>query len=242
MSPLRFKLYAYRNRLVPMFVLVMIPWLGVVTWAPWWGQAISLVLLFVSGLLLFLHVLPMPPARRRNTDETKLSDTDISRMRKAPGEDVQEILARWTTTSRDTRAQLEEVDQQVTDVMTHAEQSVIEIGKRFIEVTRKTRQQVELAVALLSRTAAEEGSGEHKGPETLTDYINASDALLKHMSAQLIVLSEQLATLAARRRSARTPSASTARSTSWRGWRARSACSRSTARRAAGPRTARSWR
>jgi len=29
MKPLRFKLYAYRNRLLPMFVLVIIPWLAV---------------------------------------------------------------------------------------------------------------------------------------------------------------------------------------------------------------------
>jgi hypothetical protein len=203
----RFKVYAYRNRLVPMMVLVMIPWLAVVPWAPWWGQAISLALICVSGILLFLHVLPTPPApaaARRNSDEVQLTNNEIARMRKSQGQDVQQLLERWTSTSRDSRAQLEEVDAQVTDVMTHAEQSVIEIGKRFIEVTRKTRQQVELAVALLSRTGSdEEASPQDKAPESLTDYINESDALLKHMSAQLIVLGEQLATLAAKQEALR---------------------------------------
>lgn len=199
----RFKAYAYRNRLVPMFVLIVIPWLAVTAWAPWWAQAISFSLLFVSALLLFLHVLPMPPAPRRQSDEVRLSNDQISQLRKVPGDDVQQLLERWTSTSRDSRQQLEEVDQQVTDVMTHAESSVIEIGKRFIEVTRKTRQQVELAVALLSRTRADEEASGDKPPESLTDYINASDALLKHMSAQLIVLGEQLATLAARQEAVR---------------------------------------
>jgi hypothetical protein len=199
----RFKLYAYRNRLVPMFVLIMLPWLAIASWAPWWAQAISIALLFVSAVFLFLHVLPTPPAPRRNTDEGKISNTEISKLRKPAGEDMHQLLERWSSTSNDSRRQLEEVDQQVTDVMTHAEQSVIEIGKRFIEVTRKTRQQVELAVALLSRTGADEGAAEDKPPESLTDYINASDALLKHMSAQLIVLGEQLATLAAKQEAVR---------------------------------------
>ena len=205
MKALRFKLYLYRNRLAPMFVLLMVPWLAVATWAPWWVQAISIPLLFVSALLLVLHVLPTPPAAapRRASDAGKLSDSDITRLRKAPETDVQQLLARWTTTSRDSSAQLEEVEQHVTDVMAHAESSVIEIGKRFIEVTRKTRQQVELAVALLSRTGSEDAATDDKAPESLTDYINASDALLKHMSAQLIVLGEQLSTLATKQEAVR---------------------------------------
>jgi methyl-accepting chemotaxis protein len=205
MKALRFKLYLYRNRLAPMFVLLMVPWLAVATWAPWWVQAISIPLLFVSALLLVLHVLPTPPAAapRRASDAGKLSDSDITRLRKTSETDVQQLLARWTSTSRDSSAQLEEVEQHVTDVMAHAESSVIEIGKRFIEVTRKTRQQVELAVALLSRTRSEDAAADDKAPESLTDYINASDALLKHMSAQLIVLGEQLSTLATKQEAVR---------------------------------------
>ena len=204
MKALRFKLYLYRNRLAPMFVLVMVPWLAVATWAPWWVQAISIPLLFVSALLLVMHVLPTPPAAapRRSSDDRKLSDGDITRMRKTSETDVQELLSRWSSMSKDSSAQLEGIDQQVTDVMTHAESSVIEIGKRFIEVTRKTRQQVELAVALLSSTGSD-ATADNKLPESLTDYINASDALLKHMSAQLIVLGEQLTTLAAKQEAVR---------------------------------------
>jgi methyl-accepting chemotaxis protein len=205
MKALRFKLYLYRNRVAPMFVLIMVPWLAVATWAPWWVQAISIPLLFVSALLLVIHVLPTPPtaAPRRATDQARLADGDIARLRKGSDGDMQQLLARWSSMSRTSSAQLEEVEAQVTDVMTHAESSVIEIGKRFIEVTRKTRQQVELAVALLARTGAEETASENKAPESLTDYINASDALLKHMSAQMIVLGEQLATLAAKQEAVR---------------------------------------
>ena len=52
MKVLRFKLYAYRNRLVPMFVLVMIPWLAVAPWAPWWAISIAMPLLFICAALL----------------------------------------------------------------------------------------------------------------------------------------------------------------------------------------------
>ena len=52
MNMLRFKLYAYRNRLVPMFVLIMVPWLAVAPWAPWWGLSISVPLLFIGAWLI----------------------------------------------------------------------------------------------------------------------------------------------------------------------------------------------
>ena len=202
MSPLRFKLYAYRNRLVPMMVLIMVPWISVAPWAPWWVLSISIPLLFVAGWFLLLHVLPMPPAGRRAADSGSLSDAEIAKLRKGSDVGVQQLLARWALMTRDSKLQLEEVDQHVTEVMTHAESAVVEIGKRFVEVTRKTRKQVELAVALLSRKE-DEASAEGKAPESLTDYIHACDALLKHLGEQLLTLGEQLATLAARQEAVR---------------------------------------
>ncbi|MBV8029925.1 MAG: hypothetical protein JO035_00295 [Betaproteobacteria bacterium] len=198
MKALRFKLYAYRNRLVPMFVLVMIPWLAVAPWAPWWLLSISVPLLFVCAWLLILHVLPNPPASRRASDSGKVSDGDILRMRQASEQNAQ-LLARWANVTRESKLQLEEVDQHVTEVMTHAESAVIEIGKRFVEVTRKTRRQVELAVALLSRAEGEGGDS----PQSLTDYIQACDALLKSLGEQLLATGEELAGLAARQEAVR---------------------------------------
>jgi hypothetical protein len=203
MSPLRFKLYAYRNRLVPMFVLIMVPWIAVAPWAPGWMLSISILLLFVAGWLLLLHVLPMPPAGRRAADAPTLSDVEIAKMRKTADPGVQQLLARWALMTRDSKLQLEEVDQHVTEVMTHAESAVVEIGKRFVEVTRKTRKQVELAVALLSRNDSEAHGAERRAPESLTDYIHACDALLKHLGEQLSILGEQLAGLAARQEAVR---------------------------------------
>ena len=205
MKMLRFKLYAYRNRLVPMFVLVMIPWLAVAQWAPWWANSIAIPLLFICAWLLLLHVLPMPPllAPRRTNDEGKVSDIDIAKMRRGSEQHVQQLLARWVLMTRDSKLQIEEVDQHVTEVMLHAESAVVEIGKRFIEVTRKTRKQVELAVALLSRTGAEDGAAAGKTPESLTDYINACDALLKDLGEKLAAVGEQLANLAARQEAVR---------------------------------------
>jgi methyl-accepting chemotaxis protein len=87
--------------------------------------------------------------------------------------------------------------------MTHAESAVVEIGKRFVEVTRKTRKQVELAVALLSRKEAEGDEGGAKAPQSLTDYIHACDALLKHLGEQLLTLGDQLAGLAAKQEALR---------------------------------------
>src|SRR5258708_23886298 len=198
MKPLRFKLYAYRNRLLPMFVLVMIPWLAVAPWAPWWANSIAMPLLFICAWLLFMHVLPMPPTGRRTSDDKKLSDAEIVKLRKSPEVHAQQLLARWALMTRESKLQLEEVDQHVSDVMNHAESAVVEIGKRFVEVTRKTRRQVELAVGLLSRTGTEEGSAGDKALDSLTDYIHASDALLKNLGEQLLALGVQLPTLAAR--------------------------------------------
>jgi hypothetical protein len=201
-SPLRFKLYAYRNRLAPMFVLMMVPWVAVAPWAPWWVNSISIPLLFICAWLLFSHVLPMPPAMRRGTDEARVSEAEISRMRKNSEHNVQQLLARWAHVTRDSKLQLEEVDQHVTEVMTHAESAVIEIGKRFVEVTRKTRRQVELAVGLLSRTGTDEPSDD-TASDSLTDYIHASDSLLKNLGERLLGLGEELAGLAARQEAVR---------------------------------------
>lgn len=201
MKTLRFKLYAYRNRIVPMLVLIMVPWLAIAAWAPWWMLSVSLPLLFVCAWLLFLHVLPTPPATRRVTDDRRLSDTEILTMRKSD-QHAQELLARWASMTHDSKQQLDEVDQHVTEVMTHAESAVVEIGKRFVEVTRKTRKQVELAVGLLSRTGGE-AMDDDGPPDSLTDYINASDALLKDLGKQLSGLGEQLAALSARQEAVR---------------------------------------
>ena len=56
MKALRFKLYLYRNRVAPMFVLIMVPWLAVAAWAPWWVLGFSIPLLFVSALLLVVRL------------------------------------------------------------------------------------------------------------------------------------------------------------------------------------------
>jgi methyl-accepting chemotaxis protein len=202
MKKLRFKLYAYRNRLVAMFVLIMIPWLAVAPWAPWWLLSISIPLLFICAWLLLLHVLPTPPAQRRTTDDRKISDVEISRMRQSSEQGAQQLVSRMASMTRESKAQIEEVDQQVTEVMTHAESAVVEIGKRFVEVTRKTRKQVELAVGLLSNTRAE-AAEQGKAAESLTDYINASDVLLKDLGKQLSGLGGELASLAARQEQVR---------------------------------------
>ncbi|HXJ09908.1 MAG TPA: hypothetical protein VNH12_10400 [Burkholderiales bacterium] len=200
MSMLRFKLYAYRNRLVPMCVLMIIPYLVFAPQAPWWANAIGLPLVLVCGVLLFVHVLPMPPANRRASDDARLSDAEILKMRRNAEPASQQLIQRWAQVTRDSKLQLEEVDQHVTEVMSHAESAVVEIGRRFVEVTRKTRRQVELAVGLLSSTGGGDG-GDRK--DSLTDYIRASDVLLKSLGGQLTALSEQLAALSARQEAVR---------------------------------------
>jgi methyl-accepting chemotaxis protein len=202
MSMLRFKLYAYRNRLVPMCVLMIIPYLAIAPQATWWANAIGLPLLLVCGSLLFVHVLPMPPANRRANDDQRLSDSEILKMRKTAEPASQQLMQRWAQVTRDSKLQLEEVDQHVTEVMSHAESAVVEIGKRFVEVTRKTRKQVELAVGLLSSTGGADAAGGGK-QDSLTDYIHASDSLLKNLGGQLVSLSDQLAALSARQEAVR---------------------------------------
>jgi hypothetical protein len=144
----------------------------------------------------------MPPANRRATDDLRISDSEILKMRKIPEPASQQLIQRWAQVTRDSKLQLEEVDQHVTEVMSHAESAVVEIGKRFVEVTRKTRKQVELAVGLLSSTGGGETAADGK-QDSLTDYIHASDALLKNLGGQLVSLSEQLAALSARQEAVR---------------------------------------
>ena len=181
-----------------MFVLVIIPWLAVAPWAPWWANLIAMPLLFICVALLFAHVLPTPPMIPRATGEGKLSEAELLRLRANPEQNAQHLLARWALMTRNSKLQLEEVDQHVSEVMDHAESAVVEIGRRFVEVTRKTRRQVELAVGLLARTGDDEAGTGGKVQESLTDYIHASDALLKNLGEQLLELGEQLASLAAR--------------------------------------------
>src|SRR5262249_7430870 len=144
------KLSFYRNR-IPLFLgLLALPWLWAATIVPWWVTAVGLTMVPVFAFIMIVVVFPSPPASRRASDGPQLSNEQIGKMREA-STGLYNLLGRWSTVSRDTRASLEKVQAQVDDVMMQTEKSVIDVTNSFLAITRKTHSQMELALGLLQQ-------------------------------------------------------------------------------------------
>jgi methyl-accepting chemotaxis protein len=101
--------------------------------------------------------------------------------------------------SNHSRASIEEVQSHVDDVIRISEGSVIEIGRKFVAVTRKTRTQVEHALALLEHQQGATRRESRPLPELATAY----DEVLGQVTANLAKLAESAAELERRHDSVR---------------------------------------
>jgi hypothetical protein len=98
------------------------------------------------------------------------------------------------------RSSIEEVQSHVDEVIRISETSVVEIGNKFIAVTRKTRAQVEHALALLEHT---QKGGAQRESRPLPDLVTAYEALLASVTSSLANIAATAAELERRHDSMR---------------------------------------
>lgn len=172
----------YRDKLLLIALIVAMPWAWAAFWVPWWVNLMCLLMVPVAGALLIFRVLPPPPEPRRESDDpAAVPDAQIRKMRKMSS-GVHNLLSRWSTVSDRSRSHIEEVQSHVDEVIAYSEGAVIEIGKRFVAVTRKTRQQVEFALGLLEKTRS---GGARRESRPLPELAAAYEELAAKVSANL---------------------------------------------------------
>jgi methyl-accepting chemotaxis protein len=181
----------YRDKLALIMLILALPWAWAFFWVPWWVNAICLLLVPLAGLLLIFRVLPVPPDPHRESDDLddpNLSEAQIRKMRKV-STGVNTLLSRWSQVSSTSRSSIEQVQTQVDDVIAYSESAVIEVTNNFINVTRKTRKQVEHALSLLERTKgnAEQGTAPTR---SLPELIAAYESMLQQVTASLTSIAE----------------------------------------------------
>jgi len=189
----------YRDKLLLIFLILAMPWAWAFFWVPWWVNAVCLLLVPVAGAILIFHVLPLPEEPRRASDDPlAVPDAQIRKMRKM-SYGINTLLGRWSQVSNESRAHIEEVQTHVDDVIKISESSVIEIGRKFVAVTRKTRAQVEQALALLEHQKGATRRESRPLPELATAY----DEVLGRVAANLGTLAEAATELERRHDSVR---------------------------------------
>ena len=182
----------YRDKLFLIFLILAMPWAWAFFWVPWWVNVVCILMVPVAGALLIFRVLPPPPEARRAADDPSIiPDAQIRKMRKM-GLGINTLLGRWTVVSSQSRSSIEEVQSHVDEVIRISETSVVEIGNKFIAVTRKTRAQVEHALALLEHTQT---GGAQRESRPLPELVTAYEQLLGRVTASLAKIAETAAEL-----------------------------------------------
>jgi ABC-type transporter Mla subunit MlaD len=185
---LRALLRIYRHKLLLICLILGMPWAWAFFWVPWWVNLVCLALVPVAAALLIFHVLPAPPEPRRAEDDPQVPDAQIRKMRKV-SLGMNNLLGRWSQVTDHSRASIEELQAHVDEVIQISETSVVEIGNKFVAVTRKTRKQVEHALALLEHTQA--GNGQRRRESRpLPELVAAYGELLAQISANLEKVTE----------------------------------------------------
>ncbi len=191
----------YRDKLFLIFLILAMPWAWAFFWVPWWVNAICVAMVPVAAMLLIFHVLPPPPAARRAEDDPLgVPDAQIRKMRKM-SLGVHTLLGRWSHVSDQSRASIEEVQTHVDEVIQISETSVVEIGEKFVAVTRKTRRQVEHALALLEHTQT--GGGARRESRPLPELVAAYGQILDQVTANVEKVTETAEELERRHESVR---------------------------------------
>ena len=190
----------YRDKLLLILLILAMPWAWAFFWVPWWVNVVCIAMVPVAAMLLIFRVLPMPSEpRRADDDPVGVPDVQIRKMRKM-SLGIHNLLGRWSQVSSQSRESIEEVQTQVDDVIRISETSVVEIGNKFVAVTRKTRRQVDHALALLEQTQT---GGARRESRPLPDLVNAYEDLLSRVMASLSKIAETAAEIERRHESVR---------------------------------------
>jgi len=176
----------YRDKLLLIVLILAMPWAFAIGYVPWWMNLIYLGMVPLAGLILIFRILPMPEEPRRDGDDPEVSDANIRKMRKMSS-GINNLLSRWASVSSQSRSSIEEVTTHVDEVISYSENSIIDVSKNFINVTRKTRMQVEHALGLLERARGSSDGTEGKSlPELVADY----EAMLRQVVESLGKIAE----------------------------------------------------
>lgn len=176
----------YREKLFLILLILGMPWAWAAVWVPWWVNLMCLAMVPLAGLILVFRVLPMPEEPRRESDDPNVSDASIRKMRKMSS-GINNLLWRWAQVSSNSRSSIEEVATHVDDVISYSEKSIIDVSKNFINVTRKTRKQVDHALSLLERAR---GSADQGAQRSLPELVQAYEQMSRQVVESLGRISE----------------------------------------------------
>jgi ABC-type transporter Mla subunit MlaD len=190
----------YRDKLLLILLILALPWAWAFFWVPWWVNLVCIALVPVAGALLIFRVLPAPPQpRRADDDPVGVPDAQIRKMRKM-SLGINNLLGRWSQVSNQSRTSIEEVQSHVDEVIRISETSVVEIGKKFVAVTRKTRKQVDHALGLLEHTRSD---GTRRESRPLPELVSAYEELMSRITENLARVAETAEQLERRHESMR---------------------------------------
>lgn len=177
----------YRNKLFLILLILGMPWAWAAVWVPWWVNVVCLAMVPIAGLLLIFRVLPLPEHPRREDDDPTVSDARIRKMRKMSS-GINNLLSRWAQVSHHSRSSIEDVASHVDEVISYSERSIVDVSKNFINVTRKTRRQVDHALGLLERTRG--GAHPEGGSRSLPELVEAYEVMTRQVVERLNRISE----------------------------------------------------
>jgi methyl-accepting chemotaxis protein len=177
----------YRDKLLLILLILCMPWAWAIFYVPWWVNLIFLVMVPIASLMLIFRILPMPDEPRREDDDGTVSDANIRKMRKMSS-GINNLLSRWAQVSSNSRSSIEEVATHVDDVISYSEKSIIDVSKNFINVTRKTRRQVDHALGLLERTRG--GVDTKSESRSLPELVEAYEVMARQVVESLGRISE----------------------------------------------------
>jgi len=189
----------YRPKLALILLILAMPWAWAAFWVPWWVNVMCLLMVPIACGILMFRVLPVPEEPRREQDDPSVPDAQIRKMRKMSS-GVHNLLSRWSTHADRSRTHIEEVSSHVDDVIEYSESAVVEIGKRFVSITRKTRKQVEHALGMLEHTLAD---GKKRESRPLPELVSAYEVLAAKISASLAKVAESAEALEKRHETVR---------------------------------------
>ncbi len=202
----RIKLLRANARKLPLVALLLaVPWIWAIPFVPVWVSIASLLLLVPACVALVIFVLPAPPAPRRATDASQISNREIIAMRARDAAKISSMhtamsgmrdhVDRWSDTSEVSNADLKLVQDEMGEVMRQTEAAVISIGESFRAITAKTATQMDCAMRLLRSGGDQAGGGALASWLSLPDYIRAYDFQLATLIERMLHFSHASAVI-----------------------------------------------
>lgn len=191
----------HNEKLALIAALLTLPWLWMVFVLPLWMSAIGLLLGAAAFMVLVQIVLPSPGAPRRVTDKPDVPSEKFKKMRRIDAERLSGMsetmsglrtqITQWSDATETSHADLKYVQDEVGDVIRQTEEAVINIGKGFSAITKKTAQQMDFAMRLIKTDKpAQENGNAIAAWLTLPDYIKEYEMQLNRITKRMMSFSD----------------------------------------------------